>query len=79
MCLTASVVFPAEVPGFLQAYSSKDLSGLTVDHKGESFREGQTVILTLKDAPVLDQDGDILENVNIVDEEKVCVCVCVCV
>ncbi|XP_046876756.1 U4/U6.U5 tri-snRNP-associated protein 1 [Hypomesus transpacificus] len=31
------------------AYSSRDLKGLTVQHKMESFNEGETVILTLED------------------------------
>ena len=29
------------------------------------------MILTLKDAPVLEEGGDVLENVNILDKEKV--------
>ncbi|MCJ8740676.1 hypothetical protein PDJAM_G00061780 [Pangasius djambal] len=32
-----------------EAYSSKDLKGLAVQHKMESFKEGETVILTLQD------------------------------
>lgn len=32
-----------------QAYSSKDLSGLKVEHSTESFREGRDIVLTLKD------------------------------
>lgn len=34
---------------FQEAYSSKDLKGLMVQHKMESFKEGETVILTLQD------------------------------
>lgn len=34
---------------FQEAYSSKDLKGLAVEHQIESFKEGETVILTLKD------------------------------
>jgi U4/U6.U5 tri-snRNP-associated protein 1 len=54
-----------------KAYTSRDLSGLKVEHGEGSFAEGQTVILTLKDAPVLEEGGDVLENVNILDKEKV--------
>jgi U4/U6.U5 tri-snRNP-associated protein 1 len=53
-----------------KAYTSRDLSGLKVEHGEGSFAEGQTVILTLKDAPVLEEGGDVLENVNILDKEK---------
>ncbi len=32
-----------------QAYTSNDLSGLTVEHNTEAFREGRDIVLTLKD------------------------------
>ncbi|XP_040265769.1 U4/U6.U5 tri-snRNP-associated protein 1 [Bufo bufo] len=52
-------------------YSSQDLRGLTVEHNLESFVEGKTVILTLKDKGVLDKDdADVLVNVNMIDKEK---------
>ncbi|KAM4018165.1 U4/U6.U5 tri-snRNP-associated protein 1 [Anomaloglossus baeobatrachus] len=52
-------------------YSSQDLQGLTVEHNLEAFNEGQTVILTLKDKGVLDEDdSDVLVNVNMIDKEK---------
>ncbi|XP_053304354.1 U4/U6.U5 tri-snRNP-associated protein 1 [Spea bombifrons] len=52
-------------------YTSQDLQGLTVEHKIESFKEGQTVILTLKDKAILDEDeSDVLVNVNMIDKEK---------
>lgn len=35
--------------GARKNYDSKHLSGLTVEHAQESFKEGKTVILTLKD------------------------------
>ncbi|CAI9600195.1 unnamed protein product [Staurois parvus] len=55
----------------LQNYSSTDLQGLTVEHNMDSFMEGQTVVLTLKDKGVLDEDdSDVLVNVNMVDREK---------
>ena len=51
-------------------YSAESLSGLRVEHKEDHFREGKDIILTLKDAPVLDEEqGDVLVNVNMVDEE----------
>ncbi|KAM4617349.1 U4/U6.U5 tri-snRNP-associated protein 1-like isoform 1-T1 [Discoglossus pictus] len=57
--------------GQTKHYSSQDLQGLTVEHKMESFTEGKTVILTLKDKGVLDEDAsDVLINVNILDKEK---------
>lgn len=52
------------------SYSSHDLHGLTVEHALDSFREGESFILTLKDRGVLDDDDDILVNVNLVDKEK---------
>ncbi|KAL0994107.1 hypothetical protein UPYG_G00117840 [Umbra pygmaea] len=52
------------------AYSSKDLKGLTVQHKMESFNEGETVILTLEDKGVLEEEDDVLVNVGLVDKEK---------
>ncbi|KAK3524318.1 hypothetical protein QTP70_027872 [Hemibagrus guttatus] len=54
----------------MEAYSSMDLKGLTVQHKMESFKEGETVILTLQDKGVLEEKEDTLVNVNIVDREK---------
>ncbi|XP_026506205.1 U4/U6.U5 tri-snRNP-associated protein 1 isoform X1 [Terrapene carolina triunguis] len=51
-------------------YSSRDLQGLTVEHTIDSFEEGKTVILTLKDKGVLQEEDDVLVNVNIVDKEK---------
>ncbi|KAM4603953.1 U4/U6.U5 tri-snRNP-associated protein 1 [Polymixia lowei] len=52
------------------AYTSRDLKGLTVQHKMESFNEGETVILTLEDKGVLEEKEDILVNVGLVDKEK---------
>ncbi|GAA53672.1 U4/U6.U5 tri-snRNP-associated protein 1 [Clonorchis sinensis] len=62
----------AELPPKVSQYESSDLTGLKVEHKIDSFREGQTVILTLKDKDVLEEeaDTDVLVNVNIVDDEK---------
>lgn len=52
------------------AYTSRELKGLKVQHKVDSFTEGQTVILTLEDKGVLDEKEDVLVNVGIVDKEK---------
>lgn len=52
------------------AYSSKDLKGLTVGHKTDVFKEGQQMILTLKDKGVLEEEEDVLVNVDMVDKEK---------
>ena len=38
-----------EAFGARTTYDSKHLSGLTVEHAQESFKEGKTIILTLKD------------------------------
>ncbi|XP_004437691.1 PREDICTED: U4/U6.U5 tri-snRNP-associated protein 1 isoform X1 [Ceratotherium simum simum] len=51
-------------------YSARDLQGLTVEHAIESFREGETLILTLKDKGVLQEEEDVLVNVNLVDKER---------
>lgn len=52
------------------AYTSRELKGLKVQHKVDSFAEGQTVILTLEDKGVLDEKEDVLVNVGLVDREK---------
>ena len=52
------------------AYTSRDLKGLKVQHKVDSFNEGQTVILTLQDKCVLEEEEDVLVNVGMVDKEK---------
>ncbi|XP_065845121.1 U4/U6.U5 tri-snRNP-associated protein 1-like [Oscarella lobularis] len=54
-----------------QDYNAQDLKGLKVEHDQEKFQEGRSVVLTLKDSDVLDVGGDVLVNVNMVDEEKV--------
>nr|XP_057942758.1 U4/U6.U5 tri-snRNP-associated protein 1 [Doryrhamphus excisus] len=51
-------------------YTAHDLKGLKVQHKVDSFGEGQTVILTLQDKGVLEEEEDVLENVGLVDREK---------
>uniref|UniRef100_A0A0X3NFR3 U4/U6.U5 tri-snRNP-associated protein 1 n=1 Tax=Schistocephalus solidus TaxID=70667 RepID=A0A0X3NFR3_SCHSO len=52
-------------------YASRDLEGLKVEHKADRLIESGPIILTLKDKGVLDEDeGDVLVNVNIIDDEK---------
>ncbi|XP_052895263.1 U4/U6.U5 tri-snRNP-associated protein 1 [Anopheles moucheti] len=53
------------------SYHDRDLEGLRVEHDVEAFTEGRQVILTLKDANVLDEEaGDTLVNVNMMDDER---------
>lgn len=52
------------------SYGERSLKGLKVGHGLESFSEGKTVILTLKDHEVLAEDDDELINVNMVDDER---------
>ncbi|XP_054664344.1 U4/U6.U5 tri-snRNP-associated protein 1 [Grus americana] len=51
-------------------YSSRDLQGLTVEHDLGAFREGETLVLTLKDKGVLEESEDVLVNVTLVAEEQ---------
>lgn len=53
-----------------EAYAARDLRGLKVQHKTESFAEGQTIILTLQDKGVLEEEEDVLVNVGLIDKEK---------
>lgn len=52
-------------------YSAKDLEGIEIAHREDRIREGQTVVLTLKDQGVLDDGEDVLENANLIDDERV--------
>lgn len=52
------------------AYKTKDLKGIRVEHDLTEFTEGKSIILTLKDSDVLAEDGDTLINVNIADNER---------
>lgn len=52
-------------------YRDSHLKGLKVQHAIDSFDEGKTIILTLKDQDVLDDDKeDTLINVNMIDNER---------
>nr|CAD7199434.1 unnamed protein product [Timema douglasi] len=52
------------------AYTHRDLQGLQVHHDLNNFHEGKTVVLTLKDQGVLDEDDDVLVNVNMLDDDR---------
>jgi len=53
------------------AYGDRNLKGLRVEHDMDDFGEGRTVILTLKDQDVLnEEEGDTLVNVNMLDDER---------
>ncbi len=64
VCVCVLTVLP------LQAYTSRHLTGLTVEHKTETFREGRDTILTLKDSRILDEEDDVLVNLNMIADEK---------
>lgn len=58
-------------------YTSDALAGLRVRHGADEVAEGETVVLTLKDASVLDEtrtgvndEGDELENVLLAEEKR---------
>ena len=53
-------------------YKERDLKGLTVGHSLDNIKEGSQIILTLRDRGLLDEEEseDVLENVNIIDQEK---------
>ncbi|KAI9558579.1 hypothetical protein GHT06_015367 [Daphnia sinensis] len=53
-----------------KAYTSKDLRGLKVEHDRETIVEGKDVVLTLKDQNILQEEGDVLVNVNLIDTER---------
>eukprot|EP00048_Salpingoeca_helianthica_P023025 m.21802 g.21802 ORF g.21802 m.21802 type:complete len:675 (-) comp8145_c0_seq1:76-2100(-) len=50
-------------------YDGKDLTGLRVAHDATAIGEAGT-ILTLRDARVLEEDEDVLENVHIAESER---------
>lgn len=51
------------------AYDERDLVGLRVAHDTDELVEGEDVVLTLRDARVLDGDEDELQNVALADRE----------
>lgn len=53
-----------------KSYKDRDLRGLKVEHDLSSFSEDRVVILTLKDQDVLNDEGDTLVNVNMIDDER---------
>ncbi|XP_076314361.1 U4/U6.U5 tri-snRNP-associated protein 1-like isoform X2 [Tachypleus tridentatus] len=59
-----------EMKASVKNYTSKDLQGLTVGHGVDAFKEGRSVVMTLRDRDVLDEGEDVLESINIVEEDK---------
>lgn len=54
-----------------RAYRQEHLKGLTVAHSVDTVKEGTQVVLTLRDKDILGEENeDVLENVNLVDDEK---------
>lgn len=51
------------------AYDERDLVGLRVAHDTDELVEGEDVVLTLRDARVLDGEEDELQNVALADRE----------
>eukprot|EP00795_Rhopilema_esculentum_P013329 gene13329-4175_t len=49
-------------------YSARDLAGLKIQHAGGEISDGSSVIVTLKDKGVLEDNEDVLENVNLVEQ-----------
>lgn len=67
-------------PKLKKDYTSSSLKGLRVEHDQSKFREGQDIILTLKDKNIIrgigenleldeEDEADVLVNVNLVDDE----------
>jgi hypothetical protein len=48
---------PAPAQKAAPAYTSKDLAGLKVFHGLDEFKEGESVVLTMKDKGILDDKG----------------------
>ncbi|KAJ5105321.1 hypothetical protein NUU61_002668 [Penicillium alfredii] len=51
-------------------YTAADLAGVKVGHGVTDFEGGEDHILTLKDATVDDEEGDELQDINLVEKEK---------
>ncbi|KAL6855167.1 hypothetical protein ACO1O0_006305 [Amphichorda felina] len=53
-------------------YTSKDLAGINVAHDTSAFLDGDDQVLTLKDTTIdeNEEEGDVLENINLRDQEK---------
>lgn len=51
-----------------EAYDAADLAGLTVAHSADELKDGQTVILTLKDESILTGTGEYIERQDKQDE-----------
>lgn len=54
-----------------KVYNESHVRGLKVNHSLDTIAETQSVVLTLRDRQILDEEGeDELENVNLKDDEK---------
>jgi U4/U6.U5 tri-snRNP-associated protein 1 len=53
-------------------YTAKDLAGVKVGHKIDTFQEGEVQVLTLKDTTIEEneEEGDELENLDLREREK---------
>src|SRR3990167_540562 len=56
-------------------YDGQQLKGVKVAHNADDFQEGQTIILTMRDAPILlgdqlNEEEDILENINMSEHDR---------
>eukprot|EP00946_MAST-07B_sp_MAST-7B-sp1_P004765 g4765.t1 len=62
---------PDKADGGSDKYKSTDLEGMVIGHDVSSFKAGESVILTLADADVLDDEaGPELTNANMADAER---------
>ena len=79
--MTKPAEIKAEKPVLIDNnYNSAELAGLKVMHGSEDFEIGDSMILTLADAPLMEtdgrkiiglrDDGDLLENVNLSEKDR---------
>ncbi|XP_055339366.1 U4/U6.U5 tri-snRNP-associated protein 1-like [Paramacrobiotus metropolitanus] len=54
----------------LPYYSARELKGLKVEHDLDRFQEGSDIVLTLKDAGVLEDGSDVLVSTALTEQEK---------
>jgi len=67
----AAAALPAQRRGTLQADTEDDAEGgIAVRHAVDDFQEGHSVVLTLADTDVLAEDGDVLQNSQMMEQAK---------
>lgn len=80
MCTVFGYLTENRLLFFWQAYSSKDLGGLKVEHRTEAFREGQDIVLTLKDKgkALYNNEWCLLCSINplVKKDDGFCMCLC---